>query len=153
MVTYASVEDFILTFGELESLELSSLEDSNEIVINTNKLQNALDLSKEFILGYEAMCNNKGSIAIFRNIRYLMLNIARHTLDSLKRREDVKETYQSCIDFLDKASQLENNSSSSQEDLELYNLTDKKKISYSKGRRAFTDENLQTFRKDRFNYS
>lgn len=149
MTTLATVDDFILTFGELESLELSSLENVNEQVINRDKIQNALDLAYEFILGYEALCSNEGSIAILKAIRYLTLNIARYMLDTLKRREDVTNTYQSCIEFLQKAIEG-SNGSFSPEELEQYGKTEKRSVHYSRGRRAFEDKELGNFRKDRF---
>ena len=42
-MNYPQVDDFICFFGELESVEISNLENASEGSVNREKIQNALD--------------------------------------------------------------------------------------------------------------
>lgn len=146
-----TVDDFVLFYGELESVEISNLENASEGSVDREKIQNALDTAYEFIMSYDSLCQLPGKIALRRAIKRLNLDIARYFLDTLQRREDVTTNYQNCIDFL--ALCVENRDGltllSDEEAIELglegINKS-KSKISWSSGRRVFTDNSLANYR-------
>lgn len=144
-----TVDDFILFFGELESVEISNLENASEGSVDRGKILNALDTAYEFIMSYDSLCQLPGKIAIRRAIKRLNLDIARYFLDTLQRREDVTTNYQNCIDFLslciENKSGLTLLSDEEAEDLGLSGIN-KAKLSYKTGRRAFTDNSLSDYR-------
>lgn len=148
-----SVQDFIDFFGITESIEISNLENPENQYINEERIENALNTAYEFIMGYEALCQYPGKVAIRKSIKRLMLDIGRYLLDSLQRREDVTTNYENCIDFLKLC--IDNKDG-------LVNITDEEalelglnrsKISYRVGRRAFTDDNLSKYRNQDLYYA
>jgi phage gp36-like protein len=145
-----TVDDFILFYGELESVEISNLENASEGSVDRCKIQNALDTAYEFVMSYDSLCQLPGKIALRRAIKRLNLDIARYFLDTLQRREDVTTNYQNCIDFLSLC--IENKSDGltllSDEEAEELGLSgiNKAKLSYKAGRRAFTDLSLSKYR-------
>lgn len=149
-MNYPQVDDFICFFGELESVEISNLENASEGSVNREKIQNALDTAYEFIMSYDSLCQLPGKIALRRAIKRLNLDIARYFLDTLQRREDVTTNYQNCIDFLSLCIENKNDGLTllSDEEAEELGLSgiNKAKLSYKTGRRAFTDLSLSKYR-------
>ena len=147
-----TVDDFITTFGELEALELSNLEDVNEPTICREKIENAIDLANDLWCGYQVRCKLAGKAAITKAQRWLVLNIARYLMDSLKRRCDITDTYNSCIEFMKESCEMEGDQLTDEE-LEDLGLTRANTIRFrNTGRRPFTDESLEEYRKDRLYY-
>jgi len=151
-----NVQDFIDFFGVTESIEISNLENPENQYINEERIEYSLNTSYEFIMGYDALCQYPGKVAIRKSIKRLMLDISRYLLDSLQRREDVTTNYQNCIEFLNRC--VENKDGlidiSDEEALELGLLgLNKSKISYKAGRRAFTDDSLSKYRKQDLYYA
>lgn len=149
MIIVPNVDDFVNFFGLKESIEISNLEDASEGSVNRDKIQIALDIAYEFIMSYDSLCQLPGKIALRRAIKRLVLDISRYFLDTLQRREDVTTNYNNCIEFL--ALCIENKdgltfiSDEEAEDLDLDGIN-KTKVTYSSGRRAFTDASLSVFR-------
>lgn len=150
----ATVEDFVGLFGQMESIEISNLEDASEGSINEVKIQRALDIAYDFIMSYDSLCQYSGKVAIRRAIRRLMLDMSRYFLDVLQRREDVIKSHEDCVDFLKMC--VDNKDGwtlLSQEEADELGLELKQdKVSYVSGRRVFTDSSLSEFRKQKLYY-
>jgi phage gp36-like protein len=148
-----TVDDFILFYGEIETLELSRLDNPDDVIIDRDKIQLALNNALDFILSYEALCNTTGKIAIRRASSRLILEITRYLLDHMSRRPDVTSDYEKCIDFLNKCVDTE--------EVRLPNLTTEEMdelgvdnfpaVSYTPGGpRVFNREQTSGFRNQRF---
>lgn len=99
----ASVSDFILSFGELETLELSELEDPNETTVNQPRIQEFLDQADLLLSSKEIVTCINGKAMIRLNYKRYQLDIARYYADVLKVRPDVKERYEMALDEINKA--------------------------------------------------
>lgn len=143
-----SPEEFETFYGKQETSELTNIENAAEKGVNFERLEMAMSISKDFIMGYDDMCEQRGKVAIRRAFRRLGFDITRYFLDSLHRREDVTKNYEDCIRFLEKCVEMKGTTTLNAEEAELLELTSSvSRINYSSGRRAFTDENLTDFRK------
>lgn len=100
---WATFADFELTFGTIETLELSELEDPGQTVTNTARIQNFLDQAQDLITAKDRQACNQGKVLIRQNIKRLHLDIARYYADVLKLRPDVKERYEVAFDYLQNA--------------------------------------------------
>lgn len=141
-------DDFETFYGQQETVELTNLENPVEKSINYDRLEMAMTIAKEFILSYESLCSHSGIVAIRKTFRRLLFDITRYFLDSLHRREDVTKNYEDCIRFLEKCIEMKGSVSLTEEEAEELGMTaNVNRISYKSGRRAFTDENLNDFRK------
>lgn len=151
-----TVEDFINFFGLVETIELSNLENPSNGSIFEERIEGAINTAYRFIMGYDSLCYLSGKIAIRRAIFRLCLDISRYLLDSLQRREDVTTNYENCIRFLEFCVESKDGliDISDEEALELgLSNSNNVKLSYKSGRRAFTDENLSKFRKQKLYFN
>lgn len=156
MLNLATPADFIEIFGQVEALELSDLEDPSEDTIDTAKIQTALDMAYNTIMSYDSLCEIYGKLAIRRSIKRLMLDIGRYILDNLSRREDVIAAYNEAIEFLkycvEKTSGVIDATTDELEELDLLNSATASRVSFTSGRRAFTDDSLFDYRDQKLMY-
>lgn len=96
----ATVDDFILAFGQWESLELSDLDHPENNSVNSERLNHFLDDAFREIEGYDTIACIPGKVLIRKNCRRLQLDIARYYADALKTRPDIKERYEKALEFL-----------------------------------------------------
>jgi phage gp36-like protein len=99
----ATVDDFILAYGERETIQLTNLEDGSATSVNVAKLRMALEDANSLIDNYITQAGKAGKFLISSNRRRTALMIARYYLDTVRRREDVYKDYQDCIKELDDA--------------------------------------------------
>lgn len=92
-MAYATIEQFIEAFGQLETFELSNLDDPSIVAIENPVLERALnDASAEmdsYLWRYTLPFTS-----IPQPLIGCCLDIARHRLDRLREREDVRKRYE-----------------------------------------------------------
>lgn len=149
----ATVNDFILAYGEIESIEISNPENVSQQTVNTARIENALSRAFSFVKGYEALAPIPGKAAIRFALKRLMLDIARYFLDTIKRRDDVIKSYEDCIRFLELAIKMKDSHQIPDDDLKDIGLDPFYQyigtITAVRGRRAWSDETLEQYRKQK----
>lgn len=144
----ATVSDFILSFGEIETLELSELEDPNETNVNTARIQEFLNQADSSLASKEATTCINGKAMIRLNYKRYQLDIARYYADVLKVRPDVKERYDSTIEEINQANTPEVCSGFVSkdllEDLELLNIKSRFRSRYGSEELSKTAPSLKT---------
>lgn len=153
----ATVEDFIDTYGQLEAIELSNIDDSTQESIYNVRIQRALDLAFSEVMSYDALCKFAGKYAIRLSLKRLMLIIARYYLDSIERREDVIVEYEKSMEFLEKCQEVSSKDSkirASDAELEELGLLNYKNSGprVSRGRIGFTEESLEYYRNQKLTW-
>ena len=103
----ATPDDFILAYGLREAIQLSNIDDADAIQPNTDKIWMAIQDACALIDNYIVQASRGGKLLISSNRRRTALTIARYYLDSVRRREDVKEDYERAIKELDRAMGME----------------------------------------------
>ncbi len=103
----ATPDDFILAYGLREAIQLSNIDDADAIEPNTDKIWMAIQDACALIDNYIVQASRGGKLLISSNRRRTALIIARYYLDSVRRREDVKDDYERCISELDRARSME----------------------------------------------
>jgi len=103
----ATPDDFILAYGLREAIQVSNLDDADAIQPNTDKIWMAIQDACALIDNYILQASRAGALLISSNRRRTALTIARYYLDSVRRREDVKEDYERCLKELGTARTLE----------------------------------------------
>jgi phage gp36-like protein len=98
---YATIAQFITAFGELEAVELSNLDDPSATVIVNAPIDAALADASALIDTY---LGNRYSLPLAYTPAVLVpccLDIARHRLDRIRVREDVRQAYEDRIRWLE----------------------------------------------------
>jgi len=103
----ATPDDFILAYGLREAIQVSNLDDGDATQPNTDKIWMAIQDACALIDNYIVQASRGGRLLISSNRRRTALIIARYYLDSVRRREDVKNDYERCITELEKARTME----------------------------------------------
>ena len=103
----ATPDDFILAYGLREAIQLSNLDDADATQPNTDKIWMAIQDACALIDNYIVQASRGGRLLISSNRRRTALIIARYYLDSVRRREDVKDDYERCITELERARTME----------------------------------------------
>jgi len=103
----ATPDDFILAYGLREAIQVTNLDDGDATQPNTDKLWMAIQDACALIDNYIVQASRAGALLISSNRRRTALIIARYYLDSVRRREDVKEDYERCLKELAAARTLE----------------------------------------------
>jgi len=104
----ATPDDFILAYGLRETIQLSNIDDADASQPNTDKIWMAIQDACALIDNYIIQAGKAGKLLISSNRRRTALIIARYYLDSVRRREDVKNDYEQCLKELQQATTLEN---------------------------------------------
>ena len=154
MIQIATVADFFQAFDDYEGLILADPDFADDDIANLNidiegRIQLALDDAHTIILSYYVRCIPIGKASIQSAWRRNQLVIARYLLDTVKARQPVKEAYLETLKRLEQATELEDNGSMTESELEELGIISpsSRKISYSSGQRSFTDESLANYRK------
>lgn len=148
----ATAENFIETFGQLESIELSNIDNASENSIYRERILNALALSFDEIMGYDSLCSFSGKVAIRRALKPLMLDIARYKLDTIDRRQDIIDAYEKAIKFMESCRELKSKllNNLTNEELELLDLVGQNSASSPRirnGRRiGISEQSLSSYR-------
>ena len=103
----ATPDDFILAYGTREAIQLSNIDDGDASQPNTDKIWMAIQDACALIDNYIIQAGKAGKLLISSNRRRTALIIARYYLDSVRRREDVKNDYEQCLKELAQATTLE----------------------------------------------
>ena len=103
----ATPDDFILAYGLKEAVQISNLDDANAIEPNTEKIWMAIEDAVALIDNYITNATRAGKVLISSSRRRTSLIIARYYLDTVRRREDVKNDYELAIKELDKTRTLQ----------------------------------------------
>jgi len=103
----ATPDDYILAYGLKEAIQISNLDDADAIQPNTDRIWMAIQDAAALIDNYIIQASRAGKVLISSNRRRTTLILARYYLDSVRRREDIKEDYERALETLDKASKLE----------------------------------------------
>lgn len=106
-VLWATTADFELSYGSMETLELSELEDPGNNVINVTRIQLFLDQAQDYIKARDRLSCNFGKILIRQNLKRLHLDIARYYADTLKLRPDVEKRYEGAVKYIEDANSKE----------------------------------------------
>jgi phage gp36-like protein len=93
----ASVDDFILAYGLKEAIQLTNIDDAAATSVNAAKLRMAIQDANSLIDSYIEMSGKAGMVLISSNRRRTALTIARYYLDTVRRREDVRADFESCL--------------------------------------------------------
>lgn len=97
----ATVDDYIMAFGEKEAIQISNLDNASAITINSKRILNAIADANALIDAYIKQAPKAGKLLVSSSRRRTALTIARYYLDTVSRRKDVLEDYQRCIKELD----------------------------------------------------
>ena len=97
-----TAEEFIISFGLLNSIELSDLDDPESQTIRYKRINLLLDHAYNFIESYTQLVPPAAQIQIRQNFRRLQLDIARYYLDSDKSRPEVETRYEQSLEWLEK---------------------------------------------------
>ena len=103
----ATPDDFVLAYGLREAIQLSNIDDGDASQPNTDKIWMAIQDACALIDNYIMQAGKAGQLLISSNRRRTALIIARYYLDSVRRREDVKNDYEQCLKELTQATSLE----------------------------------------------
>lgn len=153
MATTATIDDFVLAFGEQEALELTNLDNPDATIIDGTKLQFALDVADNLIGAYYARAGSIGKVIINKSRLLFNLRVARKLLDLYKDRPQVKEDYEQVIAILEFAIEQGEIAGVSTEDLGDITTASTAPIMSIAQQRVFTRDNLANFRNDRLQYT
>lgn len=93
----ASPDDFIVAFGLKEAIQLTNIEDAAATTVNVAKLRMAIQDANSLIDSYIEQSGKAGQVLITSNRRRTALTIARYYLDTVRRREDVRTDFETCL--------------------------------------------------------
>jgi phage gp36-like protein len=93
----ASPDDFIVAYGLKEAIQLTNIDDAAATSVNVAKLRMAIQDANSLIDSYIEMSGKAGMVLISSNRRRTALTIARYYLDTVRRREDVRADFESCL--------------------------------------------------------
>jgi phage gp36-like protein len=93
----ASPDDFIVAFGLKEAIQLTNIDDAAATSVNVAKLRMAIQDANSLIDSYIEMSGKAGMVLITSNRRRTALTIARYYLDTVRRREDIRADFESCL--------------------------------------------------------
>ena len=93
----ANVDDFILAYGQKEAIQLTNIDDAAATTVNSAKLRMAIQDANSLIDSYIENSGKAGQVLITSNRRRTALIIARYYLDTVRRREDVRADFESCL--------------------------------------------------------
>ena len=93
----ASPDDFIVAYGLKEAIQLTNIDDAAAASVNVAKLRMAIQDANSLIDSYIEQSGKAGMVLITSNRRRTALIVARYYLDSVRRREDVRADYESCL--------------------------------------------------------
>ena len=104
----ATPDDFVLAYGLKEAIQLSNIDDADAIQPNTDKIWMAIQDASALIDNYIVQASRGGQLIISSNRRRTALVIARYYLDTVRRREDVKDDYEKAITYIERAMSMDN---------------------------------------------
>ena len=104
----ATLDDFVLAYGLKEAIQLSNIDDADAIEPNTSKIWMAIQDASALIDNYIVQASRGGQLIISSNRRRTALVIARYYLDTVRRREDVKDDYEKAITYIERAMSMDN---------------------------------------------
>jgi phage gp36-like protein len=93
----ASPDDFIVAYGLKEAIQLTNIDDAAATSVNVAKLRMAIQDANSLIDSYIEMSGKAGMVLITSNRRRTALTIARYYLDTVRRREDIRADFESCL--------------------------------------------------------
>ena len=93
----ASPDDFIVAYGLKEAIQLTNIDDAAATTVNVAKLRMAIQDANSLIDSYIEQSGKAGMVLITSNRRRTALIIARYYLDTVRRRDDVKQDYESAL--------------------------------------------------------
>ena len=93
----ASPDDFIVAYGLKEAIQLTNIDDAAATTVNVAKLRMAIQDANSLIDSYIEQSGKAGMVLITSNRRRTALIIARYYLDTVRRREDVKQDYETAL--------------------------------------------------------
>lgn len=102
----ASADDFIISYGLKEAIQLTNIDDASATSVNMAKLQMAIEDANALIDSYIEQSGKAGRVLITSSRRRTALIIARYYLDTIRRREDVYKDYVECLKQLDAERQM-----------------------------------------------
>ena len=104
----ATPDDFVMAYGLKEATQLSNIDDADSIEPNTSKIWMAIQDASALIDNYIVQASRGGQLIISSNRRRTALVIARYYLDTVRRREDVKDDYEKAITYIERAMSMDN---------------------------------------------
>jgi phage gp36-like protein len=99
-MAYASPAQFIQAFGQIETIELSALENAAATTVNSAVVQRALTDASGTMDSYFWRYSLPFETPPATLVGYC-LDIARHRLDRVREREDVRRRYEDAIKWLE----------------------------------------------------
>ena len=145
------VETYVLYVGLEEAIEASNPDDASATEPEENKIELSIELAKAEILGTYCVACPAGKLLIAKMIKPLVLDIARYRLDTIKRRDDIKEAYEKACEILERATSDEICSLEvSEEDAELFGIPFCPGISFTAAPRVWTRKKLEDFREQSY---
>jgi phage gp36-like protein len=93
----ASPDDFVVAYGLKEAIQLTNIDDAAATTVNVAKLRMAIQDANSLIDSYIEQSGKAGQVLITSNRRRTALIIARYYLDTVRRREDVRADFESCL--------------------------------------------------------
>lgn len=146
-----SVEEYILYVGTEEAIEQSNPDDATATEPEENRIEFAIELAKADVLGTFCVACPAGQVFISKMIKPLILDIARYRLDTIKRRDDIKEAYDKACQLLERATSDEICSKDiNKEDAELFGIEYCPAISFTAEERVWTRDKLRDFREQSY---
>lgn len=89
----ATVSDFLLAYGDVETVELSNI-DAVSDTIDCDRMNLALVDAYDYLQSIASLGGAAAATLVRANLRRWMLILARYYLDSIRRRTDVTKDYE-----------------------------------------------------------
>ena len=102
----ASPDDFIIAYGLKEAVQLTNIDDASANSVNVAKLRMAIEDANSLIDSYIEQSGKAGKVLITSSRRRTALIIARYYLDTVRKRDDVKQDYVEALKQLDAERQM-----------------------------------------------
>ena len=102
----ASPDDFIVAYGLKEAIQLTNIDDASATSVNVAKLRMAIQDANSLIDSYIEQSGKAGMVLITSNRRRTALIIARYYLDTVRRRDDVRQDYENALKQLQAEMQM-----------------------------------------------
>jgi len=144
------LDDYILYVGKQEAVEQTNPDDASATEPVDEKIELAIELAKSEVLATFCVACPAGKLFLAKLSLPLILDITRYRLDTIKRREDIKEAYEKACKLLERATSDEIcKMEVSAADSETFGIPFCPGVSFSAAPRVWTRESLRCFREQR----
>lgn len=145
---FPGFDTYVLYVGQEEALEQTEPDDAAATEPNEEKIELALEMAKSEIAGTYCVACPAGKLFIAKMLLPLAMDITRYRLDTVKRRDDLKEAYEKACQLLERATSDEICAMEvSSEDAETFDIPFCPGITFTAAARVWSRDKLRDFRR------